>query len=107
MMKRGLFIGFLLIACGISVPAWAESSPMASINSNDHSALVTYYAEQAKELQEKAKFWDMVAETYEKHKDATHAVHCRTIAKDYRQAAKEADALAIEHRGKLPHGVVR
>ena len=107
MLNRVLFVVLLLIAFGVSMQAWAESSPVASINSNDHSALVTFYSDQAKELNEKAKFWDMVAETYEKHKDSAHASHCRTIAKDYRQAAQEADALVVEHRGKLPHGVVR
>lgn len=87
MAHRGLLVGLLLVALGISVHAWAETSPVAAINSNDHSALVTYFSGQAKELQEKAKFWEMVAETYDKHKDPSHAAHCRTIAKDYRQAA--------------------
>jgi hypothetical protein len=36
-----------------------------------------------------------------------HAAHCKTIADAYRQAAAEADALATEHRGQLPHGMVQ
>lgn len=98
----------------VSHVAAADKSPMASINQNDHSSLSSYYAEQAKELQEKAKHWDMLAETYEKHQEpggkmspAEHAAHCKKIAKDYREAAQEADALAREHRAMLPHGQVR
>lgn len=107
MMRRVLLVGFALLVLGVSGQARAENSPVASINSNDHSALATYFSGQTKELQEKAKFWDMLAEAYDKHKDSSHAAHCRTIAKEFRQAAQEADALAIEHRGKLPHGMVR
>jgi hypothetical protein len=115
MVKRGLFVGLMLLALGVLAHAnAAEKSPVTSINKNDHSGLVTYYAEEAKELREKAKHWDMVAEVYEKHQEpagktsaAEHAAHCRTIAKDYRQAGDEADALATEHRAMLPHGRVQ
>src|SRR5262249_804088 len=102
MGKRELLAGgMFLFLGGFSYVYAAETSPVASINQNDHSSLLTYYSEQAKELQEKAKHWDMIAEAYEKHPDpssktspAEHAAHCRTIAKDYRQAAQEADVLA-------------
>jgi hypothetical protein len=115
MLNRGLLSALLILGLGVlSLTYAAESSPVPSINQNDHSALVTYYSHQAQDLREKGKHWDMIAEAYEKHQEpggkmssAEHAAHCRTIAKDYRQAADEADALASEHRAKLPHGVVR
>lgn len=114
MMHRALLVVFVLLVLGVSAQAWAENSPVAAINSNDHSALVTYFSSQAKELHEKAKHWEVIAEAYEKHQEpvgkmsaAEHAAHCRAIAKDYHHAANQAEALAIEHRGKLPHGTVR
>ena len=36
-----------------------------------------------------------------------HAAHCRGIAKSYRTAAEEADALVTEHRAMLPHGMIQ
>ena len=115
MAKRWLVVGLMFLILGVVSHARAAgTSPLESINKNDHSALLTYYSEQAKELQDRAKHWDMIAEAYEKHPEpagktssAEHAAHCRSIAKDYRQAAQEADALAREHRAMLPHGQVR
>ena len=115
MVKRWLVVALILFSLGVVSHARAAgTSPLESINKNDHSALLTYYSEQAKELQDRAKHWDMIAEAYEKHQEPSgktspteHAAHCRSIAKDYREAAKEADALAREHRGMLPHGQVR
>lgn len=54
----------------------------------------------------------MIAEIYEKDpqpggKTVEHVAHCKAIAKDYAPAAHEAEALALEDRGMLPHGVVR
>ena len=115
MVNRWLLVGTMFLFLGVASHASAAgTSPLESINKSDHSALVTYYSEQAKELQDNAKHWDMIAETYEKHQEpagkassAEHAAHCRSIAKDYRQAAQEADALAREHRSMLPHGQAR
>ena len=115
MVTRGLFVGLMLLALGLFTHATAaEKSPVTSINKSDHAGLVTYYSHEAKELREKATHWDMIAETYDKHQEpagassaAEHAAHCRNIAKDYRQAADEADGLAREHRAMLPHGKVQ
>ncbi len=72
------------------------------------------YAQQAQELREKAKGWEMTAECYEKHSEPhgktepkQHAAHCRTIAQNYRKAADEADVLVMEHRAMRPRGVVQ
>lgn len=115
MIKQGLYIGVMLFARGVVSHAYAsEKSAVPSINNNDHSALVKYYSEQAKALREKATHWDIIAKAYEKHEEpagktspAEHAAHCKSITKDYRHAADEADALASEHRAMLPHGLVR
>jgi hypothetical protein len=116
MVKQGLYLGMMLIARGVVLYAYAsEKSAVPSINKIDHSALVTYYySEQAKELREKATHWDIIAKVYEKHEEpagktspAEHAAHCKSITKDYRHAADEADALASERRAMLPHGLIR
>lgn len=115
MVKQGLDLGMMLFALGVVSHAYAsEKSAVPSINKNDHSALVTYCSEQAKALRENATHWDIIADVYEKHQEpagntspAQHAAHCKSIAKDYRHGADEADALASEHRAMLPHGLVR
>jgi len=102
MLKRALFVMLVSFACGILSQAYAGTSPVSSINKNDHASLAKYYSKEAKDLNEKAKFWDMLAEVYEKHNDPEHASHCKTIAKDYREAAQEATVLATTHRAKAP-----
>lgn len=70
------------------------------------------YAQQAQELREKAKGWEMTAECYEKHSEPhrktepkQHAAHCRAIAQNSLKAADEADVLAAEHRAMRPRGM--
>lgn len=99
---------------GMSSQQSTGMPPQQMISSHDHPRLANYYADQAQELREKAKQWEFVAELYEKHPEpdtkadtAQHAVHCRTIAQNYRKAADEADVLAMEHRAMRPHGMVQ
>ena len=102
-------LGLVLVLQGC-----AETSAQRMINANDHNGLATYYAQQAQELREKAKGWEMTAEFYEKHSDPhgktepkQHAAHCRAISQSYAKAADEADALAQEHRAMRPHGMMQ
>lgn len=92
----------------------AETSTQRMINANDHVGLANYYAQQAQELREKAKAWEMTAEFYEKHSEPhgkiepkQHATHCRAIAQNYMKAADEADELAREHRAMRPPGMIQ
>jgi hypothetical protein len=55
-----------------------------------HEGLANYYSKQAQELREKAKNWEFMAESYEKHTDLhaktepkQHAAHCRAIAQNF------------------------
>jgi predicted Zn-dependent protease len=89
-------------------------APENMVSKNDHAGLANYYKNQANELTEKAKSWDMLAESYERHGDPhgkvepkDHAAHCKSVANAYRQAAGEADALAREHRNQIPHGMLQ
>ena len=100
---------FMVLGLLFATPSFAGTSVQDMINKSDHQGLANYYAKQAKELKEKAKFWEHTAEFYEKHPDpkaktdsAQHAAHCKAIAQDYMKAAEEADALANEHRANLP-----
>lgn len=93
-------IGLLLVLQGC-----VETAIQRMMNTNDHNGLANYYSQQAQELREKAKAWEMAAESYEKHSEPhgktepkQHAAHCRSIARNYLKAADEADELAGEHR---------
>ncbi|TAJ10532.1 MAG: hypothetical protein EPO61_01600 [Nitrospirae bacterium] len=95
------------------VQGCAEPSAKRLIDQHDHAGLTAHYTHEAQELREEAKHWDFMAEFYEKHPEpdskegaSQHAAHCRQIAKSYRQAADEADALASEHRAQRPHNVL-
>jgi len=109
--RRSMFftMGLVLVLQGC-----AETSAQRMINANDHNGLATYYTQQAQELRDKAKAWQMTAELYEKHSEPhgktepqQHAAHCRTIAQNYMKAADEAEALAREHHAMRPHGVMQ
>ena len=114
-MLNGRWV-FMVVAAGLVVVlnGCAETSAQRMINANDHVGLANYYAQQAQELREKAKAWEMTAEFYEKHSEPhgktepkQHAAHCRTIAQNYMKSADEADALAQEHRAMRPHGMIQ
>ena len=114
MFKR-LVVVVLLFSFGLAVQGCAmiHTPPQDLVTKGDHAGLANYYKEQAQELREKAKVWDTLAESYERHRDPhgklepeQHAAHCRAVAASYRKAADEADALATEHRQQLPHGVI-
>ena len=101
---------FMVFGLLVAMQSFAATSVETMINKSDHHGLVNYYAQQAKELKEKAKHWEHTAEVYEKHADPKakadsdqHAAHCRAIAKSYAEAADEARALASEH-GKFVGG---
>lgn len=88
--------------------------PERMIKEHDHPGLAMLYAQEAKELREKARQWEFMAEYYEKHSEphgktepAQHAAHCRAIAQNYKKAADEADALASEHRAMHPRDMVQ
>ena len=109
MLNRGLFVGFLLLGSGVLSLAYAENSPLPAITENNHSVLASYWSEQAKEMREKAKRFDEIAEAYEKSQkpgdkpsNALHAAHCRGIADNYRHSASGAEVLADSHRAQLP-----
>ena len=105
---------FVQGCAGMSDQQSTGMSPQQMISSHDHPRQANYYADQARELREKAKQWEFTAEFYEKHPEpdakadtAQHAAHCRAIAQSYSKAADEADALAKEHRAMRPHGMVQ
>jgi hypothetical protein len=104
-----LMVGGASVGCETMRPA-----PEYMITKKDHVGLANYYKNQADELREKAKSWDMLADSYERHGDPhgkvepkAHAAHCKSVANSYRQAAEEADALAREHRNQVPHGMMQ
>jgi len=106
----------VLVGVGLffSAQACIEGPPQKAIEQRDHPTLVAFYKHQAEELREKAKRWDDLAESYERHGDPhgklepkQHAAHCRAIAQNSRKAAEEAEALASEHRAMMPHGMVQ
>lgn len=115
MLKR--LVGVALL-CSFSVVvqgcAMIQTPPQDLVTKGDHAGLANYYKEQAQELRDKAKVWDTLAESYERHRDPhgkiepeQHAAHCRAVAASYRKAAAEADALATDHRQQLPHGALQ
>jgi hypothetical protein len=80
------------------------------IHTNDHESLANYYAQQVEEFTEKAKFWEFMAEYFEKAPDvqgksdsAQQAARCREISQGYKKAADEADELARKHRVERQH----
>jgi hypothetical protein len=117
MLKMKWIPTLMVLGLLVWVQGCAEMSgtpPQRLITQNDHVGLANYYAQQAQELREKAKKWEMTAEFYEKHSEPhgktepkQHAAHCRAIAQNYQKAADEADALAQEHRAMRPHGVIQ
>lgn len=114
-MSNGRWVVMLCVLGGVMMlQGCAETSTQRMINANDHNSLANYYTQQAQELREKAKGWEMTAEFYDKHSDPhgktdpkQHAAHCRAIAQNYKKAADEADALAQEHRAMRPHGMMQ
>jgi hypothetical protein len=105
---------FMVLGLLVAMPSFAETSVQNMISKSDHNGLATFYAQQAQELREKAKAWEMTAESYERHSEPhgktepkQHAAHCRAIAQSYVKAADEADELAREHRAMRPHGMVQ
>lgn len=76
----------------------------------DHAGLAYFYKNEAKELREKARVWDTLAESYEHQQDPSstieqqqHATYCRAVAASYRKEADKADALATEHQRQIPN----
>lgn len=102
------------LVLAVMIQGCAATTPQHYIEQRDHAGLANFYSQESQRLLEKAKHWQDVAEFYEKHPEeatgklgpAEHAAHCRAIAEDYRKAAAEADALAIEHRRQRPHGMI-
>ena len=115
MLRRLLILAVVLVFAGASMGCETIGpAPGNMISKNDHVGLANYYKNQADELKEKAKSWDMLADSYERHGDPhgkvepkDHAAHCKSVANSYRQAAAEADALAREHRNQVPHGMMQ
>jgi len=104
-LNRGLFVGLLLLGFGVLSLASAGSSPLPTITENNHTVLASYWSEQAKEMREKAKRFDEIAEAYVKSQKpggTEHAAHCKDIANNFRLAASGAEVLAESHRAQLP-----
>lgn len=109
--------GLLLVPVAFAIMTVTQGcspSTQQLVDQHDHAGLATHYTHEAQELRDKANHWDFMAEFYEKHPEpeskggvSQHAAHCREIAKSYRKAADEADALASEHRAMRPHGVIQ
>jgi hypothetical protein len=94
--------------------ALLQPPPQDLVTKGDHAGIANYYQEQAHELREKAKKWDALAESYERHGNRygkleveQDAAYCRAVAASNRKAADEADALAISHQRQLPQGVTQ
>ena len=103
-----------VVGCVVALQACTAGPPREAVEKRDHPALVTFYRQQAVELREKAKRWDELAESYERHGEPhgklepkQHAAHCRAVAQNYRKSAEEADALAMEHETMLPRRMVQ
>lgn len=97
-----------VLGCAVALQACAVGPPREAIEKGDHPALAAFYKQQAEEFREKANRWDELAGSYERHGEPhgklepkQHAVHCRAVAQNFRKAAEEADALAMEH-GMMP-----
>ena len=115
MLRRLFIVAIVFVFSGLSMGCETmRPAPATMISANDHVGLANYYKNQADELRGKAQSWDLLAESYERHRDPhgkvepkDHAAHCKSVANAYRQAAAEADALAREHRNQVPHGMMQ
>lgn len=115
MFKRLAIIALLSGLClAFQGCALIQPAPQDLVAKGDHAGLANFYQEQGKELREKAKTWDTLAESYERHRDPhgkvepqQHAAHCRAVAASYRKAADEADALATAHRQEISQGTIK
>ncbi len=108
-MRNSRFVYFFLMLLPLVMIGCRGGNPQHLIEEADHVGLVSYYMQEAQSLRLKAQEWEFMAEFYEQHPasytkvdPAKHATHCRTIAESYRKAAIEAEALAREHRQRLP-----
>jgi len=107
-MRNSRFVYFLMLLPLVMIGC-RGGTPQHLIEEADHAGLVSYYTQEAQTLRQKAQEWEFMAEFYEQHpasyakaNPAQHAAHCRAITESYRKAAGEAEALAREHRERLP-----
>ena len=69
--------------------------------SADHTALATYYHEQAKAAQKKGADHEAMASKYGAVMSKTDwPTHCRSLASYYRKLAEEYDAMAMMHESQ-------
>lgn len=67
----------------------------------DHTALATYYREQAKVAEKKGADHEAMASKYGAVMGKTDwPTHCRSLASYYRKLAEEYDAMATMHEGQ-------
>jgi hypothetical protein len=109
-IQRGVLCGLLL--GGVVGCATVASPPVGQIAQNDHASLATWYDNEAAQLRQKAKGMEEMKVAYQKNPGYDHSVmggahkqglvqHCDTLSALYMDGAKEADALAREHRSMV------
>ena len=99
----------VVLALGVSRAALAQPTEDAVENAKgakDHEAIAQSYDTEAKGLRDKAKLHQNMARRYggpSYSKGASHGSgamenHCKKLASSYEAAAKDADAMAADHR---------
>jgi hypothetical protein len=101
-----MLLGVLLVGCATDTMESASRS--CGSNYACLRDMATQYRQQAQRLNDLAQRYEIEAEakTRELGQDSEEAKRNRTLAKDARAEAQEADELAREYRRQLPHNMV-
>jgi hypothetical protein len=88
---------------GAIAPEQLDQSIIEAKSKADHESLAQYFEQEAKDLEEKAKRHEKLAEDYEKGGSYEKVKgfmlqHCNAMIRNYRQAAEDNLALAKMHR---------
>ena len=105
-ISRSVLCGLLL---GGVVGCSMVSSPPSQIAQSDHSALATWYDNEAAHLRQKAKDMEDMKVKYRNNPTMDHTAmggshkagfiqHCDNLISLYTKGAEEADQMAKEHR---------
>lgn len=103
---------FLISSIGLGQRVWSQGaiapeqldqSIIEAKSKADHESLAQYFEQEAKDLEEKAKRHQKLAEDYEKGGSYEKVKgfmlqHCNAMIRNYRQAAEDNLALAKMHR---------
>jgi len=104
----------LPVALGLSACSFVATPQDELVAKHDHVALAAWYEKEAARLHEKAKEMDLMVEEYRKDPErgrslmshgsskADFVQECKILAAAYRNAARQAEALAKSHRELIP-----